>query len=70
MLETAMMQRNQRPSEMGSVQTGHDSTKWNLPRPDLDEVNDASFDSFPASDPPTWSSMHAGAPQIDAARET
>jgi hypothetical protein len=32
-------------------------------RPDLDDVNDVSFDSFPASDPPTWSSMHAGAPQ-------
>jgi nucleotide-binding universal stress UspA family protein len=28
-----------------------------------DDVNGASFDSFPASDPPTWSSMHAGAPQ-------
>jgi len=33
-------------------------------RPDLDEVNDASFDSFPASDAPTWSSMHAGAPRF------
>ena len=33
-------------------------------RPDLDEVNDASFDSFPASDAPTWSSMHAGPPQL------
>jgi len=33
-------------------------------RPDLDEVNDTSFDSFPASDAPTWSSMHAGAPQL------
>ena len=32
-------------------------------RPDLDEVNDASFDSFPASDAPAWSSMHAGAPR-------
>jgi hypothetical protein len=32
------------------------------PRPELDEVNDASFDSFPASDAPPWSSMHAGAP--------
>jgi len=34
------------------------------PRPALDEVNDASFDSFPASDAPTWSSMHAGAPKL------
>ena len=35
-------------------------------RPELDDVNGASFDSFPASDPPTWSSMHAGAPQSTA----
>jgi hypothetical protein len=33
------------------------------PRPDLDEVDDASFDSFPASDAPAWSSMHAGPPR-------
>lgn len=39
-----------------------DSFRAQSLRPDLDDVNDASFDSFPASDPPTWSSMHAGAP--------
>lgn len=33
-------------------------------RPELDEVNDASFDSFPASDAPAWSSLHAGPPRI------
>jgi hypothetical protein len=33
-------------------------------RPELDEVNDASFDSFPASDAPVWSSMHAGPPRL------
>jgi len=38
------------------------SSGTSAPRPELDEVNDASFDSFPASDPPPWSSMHAGAP--------
>lgn len=41
-----------------------DSSGTSTPRPDLDEVNDASFDSFPASDAPTWSSMHAGAPHF------
>ena len=32
----------------------------------MDEVNDASFDSFPASDAPVWSSMRAGPPRARA----
>jgi len=57
-------QREWGPPKMAEIQTGKDPPMTNGPRPELDEVNDASFDSFPASDPPTWSSMHAGAPQI------
>jgi len=44
--------------------TNRELARRSAPRPDLDEVNDALFDSFPASDPPAWSSMHAGPPRL------
>lgn len=58
-----MMQPDLHPPGAATIQKGHDLSKRVMPRPDLDDVNDASFDSFPASDPPSWSSMHAGAPR-------
>ena len=69
-VRAAAKERRSLPDEVrlgfwSPLEIGHpyDAPKSQSLRPELDDVNDASFDSFPASDPPTWSSMHAGAPQ-------
>ena len=33
--------------------------------PPLDKVDDASDDSFPASDAPAWTGVHVGSPRAD-----
>jgi hypothetical protein len=42
--------------------TGSQSASWPALPPCPDAVDDASMDSFPASDPPSWMGMRVGSP--------
>jgi len=42
------------------------ATSASTPPRSFADVDDSSADSFPASDPPSWSSMRVGAPYVRA----
>lgn len=54
-----MINPNDRPRPMRAPQ---EQSHLSLPEFPRDDVSQSSAESFPASDPPSWSGMHLGPP--------
>jgi hypothetical protein len=46
-------------------ESSHSESVAAFRRAERDEVYEASLDSFPASDPPSWAGMRVGAPSAE-----